>query len=218
MTSINRERTRNGGSGAALAGTLLIFAFAIAAYAEPPEPPKDRQGRALTPATIPNQYSLERNRVIMLLTDNGQIGATRGSVAGGGFWIATTNQYIFSSGPNVGATLPATGDTVVAIGGPFSQFPEGRGAVAIPGLDVYWSSADPADVAAFPDVCTVDEFRVAQFPSLSPFQGQPFPGFADETVCIAVSDLTGPPCGVCEGTRVGVDVVETMFAFGVPSV
>ncbi|MGH7588432.1 MAG: hypothetical protein ACRELU_07565 [Gemmatimonadota bacterium] len=211
-------RTRSGGPGAALAGTLLIFAFAIAAFAEPPEPPKDRQGRALTPATIPNQYALERNRVIMLLTDNGQIGATRGSVAGGGFWIATTNQYIFSSGPNIGATLPATGDTVVAIGGPFSQFPEGRGAVAIPGLDVYWSSADPADVAAFPDVCTVDEFRVTQFPSLAPFAGQPFPGFADETVCIAVSDLTGPPCGVCEGTRVGVDVVETIFAFGVPSV
>jgi hypothetical protein len=167
---------------------------------------------------VPNQIELQRNRVIMLLTSNGQIGATRGSVAGGGFWIATTNQYIFSSGPNVGATIPSTGDTVVAIGGPFSQFPESAGTVGIPGLDVYWTSADPADAGSFPEVCTVDDFRVAQFPSLAPFLGLPFPGFADETVCIGVSDLTGPPCGVCEGTRVGVDIVETLFAFGVPSV
>ncbi|MGH7572165.1 MAG: T9SS type A sorting domain-containing protein [Gemmatimonadota bacterium] len=202
----------------ALASLLLLFGVAVTALGEPPEPPKDRQGRSLTPSTVPNEYTLQRNRVILILTSNGQIGATRGSVAGGGFWIATSNQYIFSSGPNIGATLPATGDTVVAIGGPFSQFPEGSGAVGIPGLDVYWSSADPADAASFPEVCTVDEFRVSQFPSLAPFLGLPFPGFADETVCVAVSDLTGPACGVCEGTRVGVDIVETMFAFGVPSV
>jgi hypothetical protein len=202
----------------ALASLTLLFGVAATALSEPPEPPKDRQGRTLTAATVPNQIQLQRNRAILILTSNGQIGATRGSVAGGGFWIATTNQYIFSSGPNVGATIPSTGDTVVAIGGPFSQFPESAGTVGIPGLDVYWTSADPADAASFPEACTVDDFRVAQFPSLAPFLGLPFPGFADETVCIGVSDLTGPPCGVCEGTRVGIDIVETLFAFGVPSV
>ncbi|HKY61582.1 MAG TPA: T9SS type A sorting domain-containing protein [Gemmatimonadota bacterium] len=212
---MNRSRR---GPWTVLATLALLLGIAATASSEPPEPPKDRQGRTLTPSTVPNQFELRRNRVILLLTSNGQIGATRGSVAGGGFWIATTNQYIFSSGPNVGATLPATGDTVVAIGGPFSQFPESAGTVGIPGLDVYWTSTDPADLGSFPEVCTVDAFRTTQFPSLAPFQGEPFPGFADETVCIGVSDLTGPPCGVCEGTRVGVDIVETMFAFGVPSV
>ena len=202
----------------AFAALALVFGVVATALGEPPEPPKDRRGRTLTPATVPNQIQLQRNRAILILTSNGQIGATRGSVAGGGFWIATTNQYIFSSGPNVGATIPSTGDTVVAIGGPFSQFPESAGTVGIPGLDVYWTSADPADAANFPEVCTVDDFRVAQFPSLAPFLGQPFPGFADETICVGVSDLTGPPCGVCEATRVGVDIVETLFAFGVPSV
>ena len=210
----SKGRVRRG----AIASACLLVGMAASTLAEPPEPPRDRQGRDLTPATVPTAFQLQRNRVILLLTDNGQIGATPGSVAGGGFWISTTNQYIFSSGPNVGATIPSTGDTVVAIGGPFSQFPEGEGTVGIPGLDVYWTSTDPQDVASFPDVCTVDEFRVAQFPSLSPFRGEPFPGFADETICIGVSDLTGPPCGVCSGTRVGVDIVETLFAFGVPSV
>ena len=148
----------------AFAGLALLFGVAATALSEPPKPPKDRQGRTLTPATVPNQIQLQRNRAILILTSNGQIGATRGSVAGGGFWIATTNQYIFSSGPNIGATIPSTGDTVVAIGGPFSQFPESAGTVGIPGLDVYWTSADPADAASFPEVCTVDDFRVAQFP------------------------------------------------------
>ena len=218
--SLRSRKNGWGGRGPteALAGVLLLACLAAAARGEPPEPPRDRDGRSLTPATVPTAFQIQRNRVILLLTDNGQIGATPGSVAGGGFWIATTNQYIFSSGPNVGATIPATGDTVVAIGGPFSQFPEGEGAVGIPGLDVYWTSADPADAEAFPEVCTVDDFRVNQFPSLAPFRGEPFPGFADETVCIAVSDVTGPPCGICAGTRVGVDIVETLFAFGVPAV
>ena len=58
-------------------------------------------------AQTPTQTIMDRNRVILLLQDNGEIGSSGSSVAGGGFWLALTNQYIFSSGPNLGAT---TGD------------------------------------------------------------------------------------------------------------
>jgi hypothetical protein len=56
---------------------------------------------------------------------------------------------------------------------------------------VFWVSTDPADLADFPLVCTVDEFRITQFPSLSPFANQPFPGFADQTTCFAANDVDG---------------------------
>jgi hypothetical protein len=64
----------------------------------------------------------------------------------------------------------------------------------------------------------VDATRVASFPELQPFAGEPLPGFADETVCIAANDIQAGTCADCGGTRVGVEIVETIFAFGVPSV
>jgi hypothetical protein len=215
---------RRGRLAGVVGAALLLGAVATAVGELPKDRPSDRPGdRSLELATTASIFTMDRNRVIFLLDDDGEIGSSGSSVAGGGFWLATTNQYVFSSGPNVGATIPSTGDTVVAIGGPFSRFGEGVGSVAIPNLDVYYSSTDPADfspptVNNFPEVCTVDAFRVSQFPTLQPFLGLPFPGFADQTVCIAVNDILGSPCGQCAGTRVGIDIIETLFAFSVPSV
>lgn len=216
-----------------LVSAFLLLGVVATAVGDLPSDFKRRDqisGRGLTPAAgnVLSRHIMDRNRVIMLLTDVGEIGSSGSSVAGGGFWLATSNQYIFSSGPNVGAETP-NGEIVVAIGGPFSElhfgslvFPEfpnssglGHG-VSSPG-GVIWDSTIE-DGLAMPDQCTVDAFRVAQFPSLQPFSGQPFPGFADQTVCMAVNDITGGTCGDCAGTRVGVEIIETMFAFGVPSV
>ncbi|MGH7558258.1 MAG: hypothetical protein ACREMD_10885, partial [Gemmatimonadota bacterium] len=201
---------------AGLASLLLLLGMAGISAGEPP---KDRPARGgLTPATTPDFFEFQRNRLILFLTDNGQVGGSGSSVAGGGFWITTTDQYIFSSGPNVGATIPGAGDTVVAIGGPFSELDAGGPTFDAIGLDEYFSTANPEDEGNFPEVCTVDQFRVAQFPALQPFAGEPFPGFADETVCIAVNDIQAGTCADCGGTRTGVEIVETIFAFGVPSV
>ena len=202
---------------AGLASVLLLLGVAGTSAGEPP---KDRpaRGGGLTPATTPDFLEFQRNRLILFLTDDGQIGASGSSVAGGGFWITTTDQYIFSSGPNVGATIPGQGDTVVAVGGPFSELESGGPTFDDIGLDEYFSTANPEDEGNFPDVCTVDEFRVTQFPALQPFAGEPFPGFADETACIAANDIQAGTCGDCAGTRVGVEIVETVFAFGVPAV
>ncbi|HUE95462.1 MAG TPA: hypothetical protein VMN39_02330 [Longimicrobiaceae bacterium] len=211
---------------------FLMLGVVAAAVADLPEdhPRRDRDGRSLSPAAgnVLSRHQMDRNRVLMLLTQAGEIGATPGSVAGGGFWLAESNQYIFSSGLNVGAVLP-NGTIVVAIGGPFSElhfgsleFPEfpsisglGHG-VSSPGGLIWDSTIN--DGLEMPEQCTVDAFRVAQFPSLQPFDGEPFPGFADQTVCMAVNDLTAGTCSDCAGTRVGVEIVETLFAFGVPSV
>ena len=51
---------------------------------------------------------MDVNRVIMSLTDKGEIGASS-SVSGGGAWRAITDQYIFSSGVNIGATVDLPG-------------------------------------------------------------------------------------------------------------
>lgn len=201
-----------------LACVALLFGIVGSAVGElPKDRPSSRRssGRSLGLATIANQAEMRVNRVILLLQDNGEIGSSGSSVAGGGWWKAPTNQYIFSSGPNVGARLD-NGTIVVAIGGPFSELHEGSS--RFPELGVYWDSQDPVDRASFPEVCTVDAARIERFPSLASFAGEPFPGFADRTLCIAVNDYTGGTCADCAGTRVGVTIVETIFAFGVPTV
>jgi hypothetical protein len=199
---------------------LLLGVVATSGADRPKDRPNPREGRGLTPATIPVQHFMDRNRAIMFITDAGEIGALASSVAGGGFWITTANQYVFSSGVNMGALIPSTTpggkDTVVAIGGPFSEL--ARGSLVFPGLDVFWDSTDPSDAANFPAVCTVDDFRIAKFPALEPFRGQPFPGFADQTVCIAANDITGSTCSACGGRRLGMETANTYFVFSVPSV
>ena len=202
---------------AGMASLLLLLGTVGISAGEPPKDRPDRRG-GLTAATTPNSLQFERNRLILLLQDNAEIGSSGSSVAGGGFWIVTTDQYIFSSGPNIGATIPGAGDTVVAIGGPFSELEAGGPTFDDIGLDEYFSTANPEDEGNFPTECTVDESRVTEFPALQPFAGQPFPGFADETVCIAANDIQAGTCADCGGTRVGVEIVETIFAFGVPSV
>ncbi|MDX1660160.1 MAG: hypothetical protein R3326_00095 [Gemmatimonadota bacterium] len=224
-----------------LAGTLgvLLFLGVVATVtAEPPERlKKDRSERSLTGAAhIQRLLEMDRNRVIMLLTDVGEIGSSGSSVAGGGFWITTQNQYIFSSGINIGAEIPNGDndgnekDTAMYIGGPFSQLQFGsvefaklpnavglgHGATAPAGI--FWDSTHAPDAENFPDPCTVDAFRISLFPSLQPFDGQPFPGFADQTVCWATNDITGGICADCGGKRLGAESVQTAFAFGVPAV
>ncbi len=222
MTSMHdRETGRRAKGASGILALLSLVAVMTSALAEPPGGRRGLQaGGGLAPATVDVQFQMNRNRVILLITDTGGIGATAGSVAGGGFWIATSNQYIFSSGVNIGAlapsSTPGTLDTVLYLGGPFPEVADGS--AVFPELDVFWDSTDPADAAAFPVVCTVDEFRVAQFPSLAPFQGEPFPGFADQTVCFSNNDYQTAPCSACGGRLLGADIVSTLFAFGVPSV
>ncbi len=200
-----------------LACLALVFgAFGSAVGERPANDPAPRdRARQLGLATIPNSTLFAVNRVFFILQDVGEIGSSGSSVAGGGFWKAFQNQYVFSSGPNVGAKLP-NGTIVFANGGPFSEL--NAGSSRFPELDVYWDSQDAADAASFPEVCTVDAARIARFPALASFAGEPFPGFADRTVCIAVNDYLGGTCGECAGTRVGVTIVETIFGFGVPTV
>jgi hypothetical protein len=198
-----------------LACVALLLGVVGSAVGERPKNEPPRSGGGLGQATVPNTFLFAVNRVIFQLQDVGEIGSSGSSVAGGGFWKATTNQYVFSSGANVGAKLP-DGTIVFANGGPFSELD--AGSLRFPELGVYWDSNDPSDRASFPEVCSVDAPRIARFPSLASFAGEPFPGFADQTVCIAVNDYTGGTCGECAGTRVGVTIVETLFAFGVPTV
>ncbi len=219
------DTSRRRGWLVGMAGAVLLLGFVATAEGDLPKDGSHRrpEGRGLRLATAPSQTIMNRNRLIFLLQDNAEIGSTGSSVAGGGFWIAVTNQYVFSSGPNIGATVPGVGDTVVAIGGPFSELDDGGPTFDAVGLDEFFDTALPEDFRSandhdFPEVCTVDDFRVAQFPSLAPFAGAPFPGFADQTVCIAANDIQAGTCGDCGGTRVGVEIVETLFAFGVPSV
>ena len=194
---------------------VLLLAVAVTAVGEPP---KDRpnNGRDLTGAVTPTLITVDRNRMILILVDTGDI-ASGSSVGGGGFWRTTTDQYIFSSGPNVGAVIP-DGQIVFYKGGPFTETGTGGPVFSGQGLDDFFVSTDPADVGNFPEVCTVDQFRQEQFPSLGSFAGEPFPGFADITVCTASNDITIGTCGTCGGLRVGVEIVEVAFQFSVPAV
>jgi hypothetical protein len=194
---------------------VLLLGVALTAVGEPP---KDRpnNGRDLTGATTATLITLDRNRMILILIETGDI-ASGSSVGSGGFWRATTDPYIFASGPNVGAVIP-DGQIVFFKGGPFTETGTGGPVFSGQGLDDFFVSTDPADQGNFPDVCTVDDFRQAQFPSLSPFAGEPFPGFADVTVCTASNDITIGTCGTCGGLRVGVEIVEVAFQFSVPAV
>jgi hypothetical protein len=56
------------------------------------------------------------------------------------------------------------------------------------------------------------------FPTLAPFAGEPFPGFADQVVCLGVTDVLGPVCADCSNKRLGIEIVETWFTFSVPAV
>jgi len=198
-----------------LAGAALLLALPATLGGDlPPDDPNRDRGRGLAPATTAVITRFEPNRVIAFLTERGEFGASSGSVAGGGFWRETTDRYIFSSGINVGAVVG--GDTLVAIGGPFSEL--SPGSPVTPGLDVFWEASTPADRAAFPAVCTVDPFRRTVFPSLEPFAGEPFPGFAPQTKCLAVNDVLGLTCSDCAGTRLGMESAQTTFGFSVPAV
>ncbi len=182
------------------------------------EPPKDRpnRGRELTGAVTPARVVMDRNRMILILTDIGDI-SSGSAASGGGFWRSPTDQYIFTAGPAVGAIIP-DGQIVFYSGGPFANTGSGGPVFSGQGLDDFFVSTDPADEGAFPDVCTVDDFRIANFPSLVSFRGEPFPGFADITVCTASNDITIGTCRVCGGLRVGLEIVEVAFQFSVPVV
>jgi len=197
----------------AIAGLVLLVPQAAAIQGDPLQ---DRRGRDrdVDPATTATIVRSDPNNVIAFLTERGEFGASAGSLRGGGFWRATTDQYLFSAGINVGAVVG--GDTLVAIGGPFSELRPGS--PVTPGLDVFWEASNPADRAAFPEVCTVDAFRRAVFPSLEPFAGEPFPGFAPQTKCLAVNDLAGDTCSDCAGTRLGMESGQTVFGFSAPAV
>jgi hypothetical protein len=212
-------------------GVVLVFGLVAGAAGDlPKDRPARTGGRDLGPSTIALGFAMDVNRVIMSLTDKAEIGAAFSSVSGGGAWRALTDQYIFSSGVNIGATVAKPGgglDTLVMIGGPFSQLRPGRltpfetrSGATLPGSDlsVFWVSTDPSDVANFPSVCTVDEFRIGLFPSLAPFAGEPFPGFADQTTCFAANDVDGSTCDACSGTRLGAETDQTYFAFSIPAV
>ncbi len=213
-----------------LFGVVLVLGLVAGAAGDLPKDRPTPAGRGLAPSTIPLGFLMDVNRVLMSLTDKAEIGAASSSVSGGGAWRAITDQYIFSSGVNIGATvtLPGGGlDTLVMIGGPFSELRPGRlepfqtrSGATLPGSDlgVFWLSTDPADFANFPLVCTVDEFRIGLFPSLAPFAGQPFPGFADLTTCFAANDVDGSTCTSCGGTRLGAETNQTYFAFSIPAV
>jgi hypothetical protein len=180
------------------------------------EPPKWYKRGALTGATTPTRVVLDRNRVILILVDTGDV-QSGSRIGGGGFWRAPTDQYIFAAGPNVGAIIP-DGEIVVYIGGPFPSTGAGGPVFSAQGLDEFFVSTDRDDQGNFPDVCTVDEFRQTEFPNLAPFTGQPFPGFADITVCSASNDITVGTCFVCDGLRAGIEVVQVAFQFSVPVV
>jgi len=224
------DARRSRGWFAGLFGVVLVLGLVAGAAGDLPKDRPAPSGRGLAPSTVPLGFLMDVNRVLMSLTDKAEIGAASSSVSGGGAWRAITDQYIFSSGVNIGATvaLPGGGlDTLVMIGGPFSELRPGRlepfetrSGATLPGSDlgVFWLSSDPADFANFPLVCTVDEFRVSQFPSLSPFTGQPFPGFADLTACFAANDVDGSTCSACGGTRLGAETNQTYFAFSIPAV
>ena len=224
------DARRSRGWFAGLFGVVLVLGLVAGAAGDLPKDRPTPAGRGLAPSTIPLGFLMDVNRVLMSLTDKGEIGAASSSVSGGGAWRAITDQYIFSSGVNIGATvtLPGGGlDTLVMIGGPFSELRPGRlepfqtrSGATLPGSDlgVFWLSTDPADFANFPLVCTVDEFRIGLFPSLAPFAGQPFPGFADLTTCFAANDVDGSTCTSCGGTRLGAETNQTYFAFSIPAV
>lgn len=216
---------------AALFGVVLVFGLVAGAAGDlPKDRPARAGGRGLGPSTVALGLLMDVNRVLMSLTDKAEIGAASSSVSGGGAWRAITDQYIFSSGVNIGATvtLPGGGlDTLVMIGGPFSEIRPGRltpyqtrSGSTRPGSDlsVFWLSSDPGDLAEFPLVCTVDDFRIELFPSLAPFKDEPFPGFADLTVCFAANDVDGSTCSSCGGTRLGAETDQTYFAFSIPAV
>ncbi|CAN5799119.1 hypothetical protein BH20GEM1_BH20GEM1_08130 [soil metagenome] len=215
---------------ASLFGVVLVFGLVAGASGDLPKDRPARGDRGLGTSTVALGLLVDVNRVLMSLTDKAEIGAASSSVSGGGAWRAITDQYIFSSGVNIGATVERPGgglDTLVMIGGPFSELRPGRLApfetrsgATLPGSDlgVFWLSSDPADFANFPLVCTVDAFRVGLFPSLAPFLGQPFPGFADLTVCFAANDVDGSTCTSCSGTRLGAETNQTYFAFSIPAV
>ncbi|MFN2383632.1 MAG: hypothetical protein ABR559_05145, partial [Gemmatimonadota bacterium] len=227
---------RRGWFTSLMCAVLLLGVVAAAAGDLPKDRPNSRRssGRGLgLAAHISARHIMDRNRVILLLTDVGELGSSGSSVAGGGFWITTTDQYIFSAGPNIGATAPSLTpgkrDTLVFIGGPFSEVAFGsltftdklpNASAAGGGADagVFWDSTDPEDAANFPEPCTVDATRTTDFPSLSPFAGEPLPGFADQTVCWATNDVTGGTCADCGGKRLGAEIITTAFAFGVPLV
>jgi len=218
------------GWAAALFGIVLVFGLVAGAAGDLPKDRPARSGaRGLGPSTVALGFTMDVNRVIMSLTDKAEIGAAFSSVSGGGAWRAVTDQYVFSSGVNIGATVVegAGLDTLVMIGGPFSELRPGRlaefetrsGSI-LPGSDlaVFWLSTDPQDYANFPLVCTVDQVRIATFPSLQPFEGEPFPGFADLTACFAANDVDGATCSDCGGTRLGAETNQTYFAFSIPAV
>jgi len=193
----------------------MLLGVAVTAVGEPP---KDRpnRGRDLTGAVTQTLLTIDRNRMILILIQTGDI-ASGSSVGGGGFWKTTTDQYIFASGPNVAGITP-DGTITFYLGGPFNEAGTGGPIFSGQGLDDFFVSTDPDDVGNFPDVCTVDDFRQQLFPSLASFAGEPFPGFADITVCTASSDLTVGTCGDCAGTRLGTEIVEVAFQFSVPAV
>lgn len=219
------------------AALLAVFAVTAApelAYAQcPPNCPVDL-GSSL----------MNRNRAILILANGvGQAGsiASGSSVGSGGFWPVIQNPYIFAAGLTLGATIPNgdgdgnAADTVAFIGGPFSQVRPGGTSLGDEklwndpsGAGIVWNTAIPGAAEVFPAECTVDATRVEQFPTLSPFEDEPMPGFADQVGCMAVNDVqdcqqggdcrTAAVCDDCGGKRMGVEVVSTWWSFAVPAV
>ena len=95
---------------AGLFGVVLVFGLVAGASGDlPKDRPARAGGRDLGPSTIALGFAMDVNRVIMSLTDKGEIGAAFSSVSGGGAWRAITDQYIFSSGVNIGAVIDLPG-------------------------------------------------------------------------------------------------------------
>jgi hypothetical protein len=199
----------------------LLMGVIVTATAEPPERLRNRGG--LTGAVALGSTIMNRNRAIVIIANGrGQAGsiASGSSVGNGGFWITTNNPYIFAAGPTVAGVIGA--DTAAFIGGPFSQVEPGSPVFSElaqqGGVGILWDTADPDDAANFPSECTVDATRQELFPTLASFAGEPFPGFADQVVCLGVTDVLGPVCADCSNKRLGIEIVETWFSFSVPSV
>jgi hypothetical protein len=203
-------------------GAVLLLGVIVTAMAEPPERLRRNRG-GLEGAVAIGSTIMNRNRAIVIIANGrGQAGsiASGSSVGNGGFWITTSNAYIFAAGPTLAGVVGA--DTVAFIGGPFSQVEPGSPVFSDlanqGGAGILWDTSDPDDIPNFPDQCTVDSVRQELFPTLASFAGEPFPGFSDQTVCLAVNDVLGPICADCSNRRMGVEIVETWFTFSVPAV
>jgi hypothetical protein len=133
---------------------LAVSAVAASTAVAKPRPGKPGAFRLFSAA----QNIFTTNRVQCRVFSSGQICATGSSTVGGGIWPrGTADQYVFGSGINVAGVIEAgdkalngfAGDTA---GGFFNNTAGGDNAEEVRPI---FSSADPADFAAWPDEARV---------------------------------------------------------------